>query len=102
MLLWVVKRLGGISLVSFLGGVGMVRTGLLGYGQDRHPMPNLSSGVDVSVGAVVLPGGGLVVEGAGLQAAVQDADEPVGQLAQGCVMTDVAGPDRVVVGPGAR
>src|SRR5262245_37730717 len=30
---------------------------------------------------VVGPGGGLVVEGAGLQAAVQDADEPVGELA---------------------
>ena len=31
------------------------------------------------------PGDGLVVEGAGFQAAVQDADEPVGQLPQrGC------------------
>ena len=32
-------------------------------------------------GVVVGPGGGFVVEGAGLQAAVQDADEPVAELA---------------------
>src|ERR1700722_12708461 len=32
----------------------------------------------------VRPGGGLVVEGAGLQAAVQDADAPVGEPAE-CV-----------------
>jgi hypothetical protein len=30
----------------------------------------------------VRPGGGLVVEGAGFEAAVQDADEPVGELAE--------------------
>ena len=36
MLLWVVKRSADISLVSFLGDVGMVRTGLLGSGQDRE------------------------------------------------------------------
>ncbi len=34
---------------------------------------------------VMRPRGRLVVEGAGLEAAVQDADEPVGQLAQGGV-----------------
>src|ERR1017187_10441589 len=33
----------------------------------------------------VRPGGCLVVEGAGFEAAVQDADEPVGEFAQGCV-----------------
>ena len=33
----------------------------------------------------VRPCGGLVVEGAALQASVQDADEPVGELAQGSV-----------------
>ena len=32
---------------------------------------------------VVVPGDCLVVEGAGFEAAVQDADEPVGDLAQG-------------------
>jgi len=33
------------------------------------------------------PGGGLVVGGSGLEAAVQDADEPVGQAAEGVVVT---------------
>ena len=47
---------------------------------------------------VVGPGGGLVVEGAGLQTAVQDADEPVAELAQCCLVTDLAGSERVVVG----
>src|SRR5262245_927403 len=47
---------------------------------------------------VVGPGGGLVVEAAGLQAAVQDADEPIGELAWCCLVTDLAGSERVVVG----
>ena len=34
---------------------------------------------------VVGPGGGLVVEGAVLEAGLQDADEAVGQLAEGLV-----------------
>src|SRR5262249_56482080 len=50
---------------------------------------------------VVRPGGGFVVDGAGLQAAVQDADEPVGELAQGRLVADVSGSERVVVGAGA-
>jgi hypothetical protein len=45
--------------------------------RNRHPRFSMSSCCRVVVG----PGGGLVVEGAGLQAAVQDADEPVGELA---------------------
>src|SRR5215472_7164496 len=49
---------------------------------------------------VVGPGGGLVVEAAGLQAAVQDADEPVGELAWCCLVADVAGCEGVVVGAG--
>src|ERR1019366_1187266 len=40
---------------------------------------------------VVGPGGGLVVEGAGFEASVQDADEPVGDLAQGRVVPGAAG-----------
>src|SRR5215472_19315153 len=50
---------------------------------------------------VVCPGGVLVVEGAGLEAAVQDAGEPVGQLAQRGVVALAAAPELVVVGPGA-
>jgi hypothetical protein len=53
-------------------------------------------------GPVVLPGGVLVVEAAGLEAAVEDADEPVGELAQGCVVADVPAAQRVVVGRGTR
>ena len=50
---------------------------------------------------VLRPGGGLVVEGAGLQAAVQDADEPVGELAQRGPVAEAAGALLVVVGAGS-
>ena len=49
----------------------------------------------------VRPGGCLVVEGAGLQASVQDADEPVRQPPQGVVVLDPAGAEVVVEGAGA-
>ena len=39
----------------------------------------------------VAPGCGLVVEGAGLQAPVQDADEPVRQPPEGIVVLDSLG-----------
>jgi hypothetical protein len=52
-------------------------------------------------GSAVSPGGGSVTRGAGLEATVQNADEPVRELAEGCVETDLSGPERVVVGPGA-
>ena len=48
---------------------------------------------------MVLPGGVLVVEAAGLEAAVEDADELVGELAQGRVVADVPATQRVVVDP---
>src|SRR5271169_5642356 len=50
---------------------------------------------------VVRPGGCLVVEGAGLEASVEDADEPVGDLAQGSVVLGAAGALGVVEGAGA-
>src|ERR1035441_9330142 len=46
------------------------------------------------------PGGFLVVESAGFEAAVQDADEPVGELAEGGVVVGAAGSLLVVVGAG--
>ena len=49
---------------------------------------------------LVVPGGVLVVEGAGFEAAVEDADEAVGQLAQGGVVALAAGAELVVVGAG--
>ncbi len=49
----------------------------------------------------VRPGGGLVVEGAGLQASVQDAGEPVGQPPQGVVVPGTFGAGLVVEGAGA-
>jgi hypothetical protein len=39
-------------------------------------------------GGTVRPGGGLVVEGAGLQASVQDADEPVSQPSE-CALCSI-------------
>ena len=47
------------------------------------------------------PGRGLVVEGAGLEASVQDADEPVGESPQGVVVFDSSGAELVVEGSGA-
>ena len=47
------------------------------------------------------PGGCLVVEGAGFEASVQDADEPVGEAAEGVVVLDAAGAEVVVEGAGA-
>jgi hypothetical protein len=57
----------------------------------------VSGGSDV----LVLPGGVLVVLGAGLEAAVQDADEPVRELPQRGVVADLPGPERGVIGPRA-
>ena len=51
---------------------------------------------------LVRPGGRLVVEGACLQAAVQDADEPVRQPPQRVVVFDSTGAEVVVKGAGAR
>src|SRR5262245_33344673 len=47
------------------------------------------------------PCGGFVVAGPGFEAAVEDADEPVGQLAHGGVVVGAAGFELVVVGAGA-
>jgi hypothetical protein len=45
-------------------------------------------------GVTVRPSGGFVVAGVGLQASVQDADEPVGQPPEGVVVFDSAGAGR--------
>jgi hypothetical protein len=55
----------------------------------------MSSGSLDFFAGVLRPGGGLVVERAGFEAAVQDADEPVGELAQRGPMTGPAGPQRL-------
>jgi hypothetical protein len=47
------------------------------------------------------PGGCFVVVGAGFEAAVQDADEAVGQLAQCGVVAEAAGALPVVAGAGS-
>ena len=49
----------------------------------------------------VAPGGCLVVEGARLEASVQDADESVRQSPQCVVVLDAAGAEVVVAGAGA-
>lgn len=48
-------------------------------------------------GGVVRPGGCFVIAGAGLEAAVEDADEAVAELAQGWVVAGLAGTLLVVV-----
>jgi hypothetical protein len=50
---------------------------------------------------LVCPGGVFVVDGAGFEAAVQDADEAVAELAERGVVADAAGTELVVVGAGA-
>src|ERR1700744_1328817 len=60
------------------------------------PGLKVSSGLLLAVG----PGGVFVVEGAGFEASVQDADEPVGETSQGVVVADAAGAELVVAGAG--
>lgn len=57
----------------------------------------MSSGSGVSVS----PGGVLVVEGAGFQALVEDADVAVGHSAKCGLVADLSGAQLVVVGAGA-
>src|SRR4051812_38419005 len=64
--------------------------------QTSHALRMSSSSVLMLV--VVCPGGGLVVAGPGLQAAVQDADQAVAQLAQGGMVAGAPGAEGVVVG----
>src|SRR6266487_6965760 len=61
----------------------------------------MSSRSLVGVG-VLWPGGCLVVGLAGLEAAVEDPDQPVAELAQGSMVADATCAQRVVVGPGTR
>ncbi len=49
-------------------------------------------------GQDVCPGGVFVIGGVGLQAAVQDADKAIGELAERGLMTDLAGSELLVVG----
>src|SRR3954454_7270016 len=53
-----------------------------------------------SSGAQVVPGGVFVVGSVGLQAAVEDADEAVRELAQRGLVAGAAGAELLVVGPG--
>jgi len=59
-----------------------------------------SGGVRLRGVCPVAPGGGLVVAGAGLEAAVQDADQAAGQFPQGLVVLASAGALLVVEGAG--
>src|ERR1700753_1157766 len=79
------------------------RAVISGSHQHRSGSPLDIPGLSVSSGllAAVSPGGVLSVEGAGFEAAVEDADEAVGQLAQGGVVALAAGAELVVVGAGS-
>ncbi len=61
------------------------------------PCSEMSSGC----GSVVGPGGGFVVGGMGAEAAVQDADEAVAELAESSLVADPASAEGLVVGLGA-
>lgn len=98
----------GAATVTCPAGVTVaIRPAKGGGGTATEPVKT-SHGANVSSGEVVLghggalPGGGLVVEGVVAQAAVEDADEPVRDGAQGLVVRGAAGLALVVVGPGAR
>jgi len=58
----------------------------------------MSSRGFLRLGCGLRPGGCLVVEGAGFEAAVEDAGEPVGELAEGGVVAGAAGALMVVAG----
>src|SRR5450755_392304 len=60
----------------------------------------MSSGSLEFLAGGLWPGGGLVVAGAGFEAAVQDAGEPAGEVAQRSAVADAAGALGVVAGPG--
>jgi hypothetical protein len=60
----------------------------------------LSSGL-LGLSLAVGPGGVLVVEGAGFQAAVEDADEPVSEAPKGVVVPVSVGSPLIVEGTGA-
>src|SRR5262249_43175674 len=65
-------------------------------GRGRHP------GFSLSRGAMRMgPGGRFVVGGVGLEAAMQDADETVAQLAKRALVAIAAGAHRLVAGAGA-
>jgi hypothetical protein len=65
----------------------------------------LAADIPRSVGSsdlgVVAPGRVFVIDGPGLQAAVEDADEAVAELAEGGLMADPARAQRAVVAAGA-
>jgi hypothetical protein len=54
-----------------------------------------------SAGLEMGSGGGLVIGGAGFEAAVEDADEAVAELAHGGLVSDAALAQGLVVGAGA-
>lgn len=68
----------------------------------RHPTLLLSSGGRhlLSNDGCVILGGGSDVQGSAVQAAVEDPDESVGDLAEGGVVAGPAGADGVVTGAG--
>src|ERR1019366_8660210 len=99
----VVLRLAGRGLLR-PGGAGLV-TEPMTASEARTSWPmwsdtpwaELSSGCGERV-RCVLPGDCLVVGGAGLEAAVEDADEPVAELAERSVVAGAAGALAVVIG----
>jgi hypothetical protein len=72
-------------------------------GRSAHQERQTSHVVGVSSSRFeeVGPGGAFVVVGVGFQAAVEDADEPVGELAEGGLVPGAAVAECQVVGAGS-
>ena len=71
-----------------------------GHAKQTSHVETLSSGGGWLT--AVRPRGRLVVPGAGFEAAVQDANESIGQLSKGSTMTGPTSPQVVIVRAGAR
>src|SRR5665647_4345 len=78
---------------------GAVRTSARSNAHRAADIPGFS--LSSSGPGVVVPGEGFVVGLAGFEAAVEDADPAVGELAEGGLVADLPGPEGLVVGLGA-
>jgi hypothetical protein len=89
--------LAGIDQRCFIDIDSLLRP-VYGHAKQTSHGESLSSGSGLGV---VRPGGRFVVSGAGIEAAVQDADEPVAKLTKRSAMPNAAPAEIVVIGAGS-
>jgi uncharacterized protein len=96
-----------LVLAGFVSGIAGTATSIGGppmailYQHRAAQQTSQVLAVSSSLADVVVPGGVFVVVGAGFEAAVEDADESVGELSHCGVVTDAAFAECLVVGAGA-